>query len=396
MFDHIHFYFATTVYPIGIVLNAVSLYVFTRATLAKHNVFGYLYAWLCLLNMLALASETSFSVCDFLNVEPLELSDSACRFFYFWKIYVDHIPAFLELIVVVCLYLDIRLPRARTHLERYRHALIAIDLLGIFLVDCIYFAYSLQKASNSTANSISNIIIDSNQTSNSHKMSNGGGGNKNSTYVCTTQKLVDFSADIVNIAMRDFIPFVSVFVFNLLALLAYRRVQARRHLTISNPQSIQQQHRNHHHQQQQPNHRKSAHDEHLEKSGSSYFMAIFAQNAIFLIIYTPWSAFFIIVHLNQSFGLFPNIVAEQWFVVVWDVVNCVSFLNAIQPFFIHLTFNPLFREELVLSFKKMLCCCLQQRKLVTPESSSPSTSPSSSSSSSTSTPAQEPTTSLRS
>ena len=130
---------------------------------------------------------------------------------------------------------------------------------------------------------------------------------------------LDFAADVVNLMMRDLVPFSAIFVLNTLAMIRFRQMRK----LVAGAQSDRN-----------------------ERKSRMFFIAIFASNTIFLLIYTPWSICFVLHHVNETFGIFETLVESSSFLLVWDVVNSLSFLNNMTPFFIHLAFNSLFRNEL--------------------------------------------------
>ena len=308
--EHLRYYFAITVIPVGIVLNVLSAYIFRRNKQMRNNSFAYLYSWLCVFDTLAIASEMVFAVGEYLDVELTLLSDGSCRVFYFWKEYVNHLPSYLELTIVVCLYAQISYPLQKNRLEDTRIRLILVNIGGTLLVDLIYFTYHLQPDRSTTSLAAHNISLNESTSVAEEDQSN------QTVYLCTVMLELDFVADVINLMMRDLVPFFAIFVLNTLSMIRFRRIRA----TTNANQS--------------------------ERKSNMFFIAIFASNIIFLLIYTPWSVCFLIHHLNESFGLFASIVESKHFLYIWDVVNSFAFLNNITPFFIHATFNSLFRNEL--------------------------------------------------
>ena len=294
-------YFAITVIPLGIVLNMLSIYVFTRKRLLANNVFAFFYAWLCLFDSITLASEMLFAISGHFRADPTLLSNASCKFFFFWRRYINHVPPYLELIVTIFLYVQICQPELKQRFAQNKRKFIALVLLGTFLTDIIYFAYELKP--------VVTHRNDMSETSN-HTIYE---------YECTTHSLVDFTVDLVNVSIRNIIPFGVIFTLNLISIVHFRRSKQRSHST---------------------NHAN-------DKRSKKFFAAIFAQNIIFLLIYAPWAVCFVLRHVTHSFDAIQWLTDSSTFDIVWQVANSMSFANNMTPFFIHIALNSLFRAELV-------------------------------------------------
>ncbi len=73
--------------------------------------------------------------------------------------------------------------------------------------------------------------------------------------------------------------------------------------------------------------------------------ALFVTNIAFLSIYLPWSIVVVIYHINDSFFLYPDLIASNGFQAALQIANAIGFINNMTCFFINFSFNHLFRFE---------------------------------------------------
>lgn len=313
MKDLIRFYFAVIVIPIGIASDILALIIFVRKKLNHNSIFGFLYAWLCIFNVLSLANESFFAILENYDIDLISYSNLTCKTLYGWVKYVNHLPSFQMILIAFYLYLSIAFPSLKQKIHKYKFMLIFSMILFVTIVNCVYVVYEKKL--------IENQQIESSNISNQ---------NNSSTYIseCKTEFILDFSLDWLNLAMRDLIPFFMIFILNFLTMRSLYKSKA-------------------------------AVNSQVKKKEQSFVVSIFVANFTFLGIYLPWSIIFIIYHLNDSFFLFPALIETNTFEIVASVFSCIGFLNNMICFFSNFLFNYLFFEE----FLYLFC---NQKKVVWP------------------------------
>ncbi len=101
----IKFYFSVCVFPIGILLNAISIQ-FLKNTLNKSTNMGLLYGCLSCLNVIALVNVLIFNTLDFYEYD-YESNQFTCKLVNVWTKVVLQLPSFQQVIIAFYLWLSI-------------------------------------------------------------------------------------------------------------------------------------------------------------------------------------------------------------------------------------------------------------------------------------------------
>ena len=136
-------------------------------------------------------------------------------------------------------------------------------------------------------------------------------------YICYSSFYLTLGSGIASLLFRNFIPFIIMFIFNVLIIFhVYQN-----HLKLNKTYRA----RGHKH----------------------FFISIMTINLLFFILYLPWSIAQIIV-LVQFFFTARNVTqsVNPGIIFFYNVGWSVSYLNYIFPFFVYIKFNRLFRTEL--------------------------------------------------
>ena len=295
----IRFYFAILIIPLGVLLNFLAILVFIRRKLNKNSIFGFLNTWLCGFNLIDLLNEFIFSILSYNEIDPITYSSFTCRFLYGLIKYVNHLPSVHMIIMAFYLYITICHPTKKDFFGKHKFTIIIANLTLITIIDCIFIVYDRQMTEMESINS-SNISY--------------------SIFECKTKQSLDFFIDWLDLSIRAFIPFCLILFLNILSI------------------------------------KKFSQNKMLKKSKShtnkkvNFTNAIFLTNFMFLIIYLPWSIFFIIYHLNHSFQIAKNVSDSKSFEIGFVIFQSIAYLNNMDSFLINYSFNSIFREELLTLF----------------------------------------------
>jgi hypothetical protein len=305
--SEIDFYFSITLQPIGCLFNIIALIVFSNKKLNNKNIFGFLYAWLCVFNIICLSNSFIFSILNFFNIEAFSNSDLNCKFIFGWVKYVTHVPSFQMVLVAFYLYVCTCHPSKKEFLDKMKYTIIFITIGLVTLVDCYYTIYYKGKIEEEEQTNIVEVET----------------ANQTTRFDCITSILItDFIADMIHIIMRAIVPFLLILILNILTIFGI----VKNKTGLSSARSTK-------------NRSKSNQRNRFSKS-------ILGMNFIFIGIYTPWTICFIIFHLNHNFLMFPYIKDSIEFQILLSIFECIAFLNNITPFFLSLAFNSLFRMRL--------------------------------------------------
>ena len=298
----IRFIFATTIIPIGLVCNIIALIIFKRQKLNQRNIFGYLYSWLCMFDILSLLNEMVFAFLEYLNIELIAYSNITCKTLFGWVKYVNHLPSFQIIIIAFYLYVTICHHNKRDKFHKNRLKLILLMISFVTLVDLVY------------------VIYDKHVIYNSYENKTTFGNKEIIEYKCETVFLLDFILDITNVIMRDFIPFILIFVLNYLSIKGFLKS-------------------------------KSNSNQRVNKKDYQFFRSIIGSNLIFLTIYFPWAIVFILYHIHHSFDMFDELIESDQFEVIKRLFECFAYLNNMTCFFLNMCLNSRFLSEFLYLFK---------------------------------------------
>jgi hypothetical protein len=299
--SEIRFYFSVIVIPLGISLNCISLIIFIRRRLNHNGIFGYLYAWLCIFDIISLLNELIFAIFEYINIEVVAHSKFTCKTLYGWIKYVTHLPSFQMIIIALYFYVSIAYHNQRVLFHKYKLHIILFMILIVTLINCVFIIYEKEIMEEIEIRNFNETI---NRTIIEYEIK----------YECKTEFILDFSLDWINLAMRDFIPFIVIFVLNFLAI----RFLFRSKTNLNSK---------------------------IRKKEFSFILSIFVANFIFLAIYLPWSIVFVIYHVNHSFYIFPDLINSNLFEITAALFGSLAYLNNMTCFFTNIKFNYLFYEE---------------------------------------------------
>ncbi|RMZ97422.1 hypothetical protein BpHYR1_019265 [Brachionus plicatilis] len=294
----VQYYFSITTMPLGILLNILSMWIFSRKRFNKNTNMGFLYIILCLFNIIALINQLIIYTLEKFEIDPRNFNLFSCKFYNIFASVALQIPSIAQIYISYDLYRSICNFKAKILSKKYYYFAILLSILGLFATNSIYFTFFIATDSISDE-----TLIDLNST------------RLNSTITeCIGTEITDLIGDGVNILFRDLVPFTIIFILNYSVTKQVLKSKKNTQLGKS-----------------------------LKKE-YNFAITVIAINIVFLLIYLPWAISFVLYH-TMHFMSFTIEVDLDLFDMIQSISNCVSYLNNYSPFFINIIFNSMFRDE---------------------------------------------------
>jgi len=302
-----NFFMIMIIFPIGLVLNSLQLYVFSKKELNSKTNMGSMHALLSFFNILAIIFSILLTqLLPFLGINIKTYTRFGCKLLSFIQRVSLDIPSFQQVLITFQFFMSVKFPMKFIQFQnsKKQYLFIILGMVVFAIAENIeYFFYELTLTySNLTA-----VNASINDTSISYN------------YVCYASFYLILGSGISGLIFRNFLPFIIMLIFNIL--IVYHIVQ--NHLKVNRTYKA----RGHKH----------------------FFISIMTINLIFFILYLPWSIAQIIVFVQYFFtarSLTQTI--DVGVIFFYNVGWSVSYLNYIFPFFVYIQFNRLFRKELFL------------------------------------------------
>ena len=305
-----NFFMIMIIFPIGLLLNGLQLYVFSKKELNSKTNMGSMHALLSFFNILAIIFSILLTqLLPFLGIDIKTFTRFGCKFLSFLQRVSLDIPSFQQVLITFQFYMSIKFPMKFIAMQNSKKQYLFI-ILGMVLFavaeNIEYFFYELTLTySNYTA--VNASVNDTNLSYNN---------------VCYASFYLILGSGIASLIFRNFLPFIIMLIFNILII--YHIIQ--NHLKVSRTYRA----RGHKH----------------------FFISIMAINLIFFILYLPWSIAQIIVFVQYFFTARSlTQTVDVGVIFFYNVGWSVSYLNYIFPFFVYIQFNRLFRKQLFLIVK---------------------------------------------
>ena len=295
------FWFLVITIPLGILLNMISIYIYSRPNLNKTNM-GFFYFHLSIWNTLVLIYY--LFVMDSKQIFPYDLttsSNSACKIVTFIRRCLREVPCWIEALITLERYLTICYPnRKRFKFIKSKSNFLIIIFITILTLGLIsvenffYFLVQYQQTLNET-------MITS------------------SSYKCESTKFIEIFSDMISILFRTIIPGILMSIFSLLLIKQVKHVKKQ-----SNSYSDKDRHFN---------------------------TSILLMNLIFFILNVPVSVMYVIKNiyenlLNETTNSQKMVVISIFYVFSYHLAN----LHYSTMFFQFLLFNKLFKYEFMIVF----------------------------------------------
>lgn len=305
--------FTSIVVPIGVIVNAIAVFVFFQKVLNNNTMNGFMNAFLCIYNIIALLN--IFFITQFmpaLGVNVLAASQFTCKFFTAWRLVFVQLPSLQQILITCFFYISIRYPARYQFYKSSKLVGQAMALVFIFLwlADMSTFWY------NQTVIVINNTTV---------------------IHTCQGSWEIALSFDILFFGFRAVIPFTTLLFLNIKILeiinSSKRRVSQNRLSLPNNGQPSSQ-----------------------PPSQNKYGKAILCINVLVFIFYTPWMIGFILNYVLGRTSLSSSVNMNILRLYYSISISFTYFFNC-SPFFVNMYFNRLFRQEFL-----RICSILIKRK----------------------------------
>lgn len=286
---------------IGIPCNILSIIVFARLMMRNNKTnMGYLYIFQCSIDLIMLLfillvhrSAQTFGVNFYL------MSDTTCKLIIFSRRLIFQTSSWMTVLIAFDRFIFILYGHTdRFKFMKKRRNLAAI-IFGVFIII-------------SLANILNLFFYVSNSS-------------------CTSSNSIVVSSDIISILSRTYLPFIFTIVFNIFMV---RKIVGRTNQA-----------------------RASLNQNSVNRKENYFTTAVIAYNIYFLVLSLPFSIYYVFYDANLYSGAFSagsDAVFRSSYALVNSITGSLSFFVQTFSFFTYLTFNKLFRSELVHIVRKLL------------------------------------------
>ncbi len=311
LFDTIDYWFLVLTVPLGIVLNLVAIYVFSRPNLNKTtmgffymNLSGWTAAVLCYFFFVQNSAKT-------MKYELSKLTPFGCSIYMLIRRVIREVPPWIEVLITFDRYIAVCHP---TKLKFMKNKLVLLGL--IFATIGVLGILSYQNLNYTLIYSYKNTsVFDPTINSTIYK-------NVVSKVSCTQDIWGRFYADNVSALLRAVIPAIVLMIFSYL--LVKKVLDSKKSLQKDSSK--------------------------VDKSSVQFTRSVLYMNIIFWVLNVPESIIYFIKNFyNISYQPDPYIVGIilNVYTFSYDIANLYYNLK----FFSYLFFNKLFFKEILITFK---------------------------------------------
>lgn len=200
----VNLYFSATVVPIGIMLNVVTIAIFTSKRLNKNTNMGMFYISLAIYDILALFNSILFiQLLPSLSINLINTSDFCCKFISLWRRTVIQCPSWMQVLITLDRLRSVCFPNKLKLMEKKSKVLSIIP--SIFIVVCVinmtHMGFFKRELFSTTKRFDNQTNITLNQTT--------------ITVSCAASSAIVTLTDVMNVLMRSYIPFVVMLSMNI-------------------------------------------------------------------------------------------------------------------------------------------------------------------------------------
>ena len=301
-----NFFMIMIIFPIGLVLNSLSLYVFSKKELNLKTNMGSMHALLSFFNIMAIIFSILLTqLFPFLGLNIKKFTNFGCKILSFMQRVSLDVPSFQQVVITLQFFISIKFPMKFIAMQNSKKQYLFIILAMIIFAVAENIGYFFYELTLTYTN-----LTHFNSTNGTELSYN---------YICYASFYLIIGSGISSLIMRNFLPFILMLIFNILIIYHINQ----NHLKVNRTYKA----RGHKH----------------------FFISIMTINLIFFILYLPWSIAQIVVFVQYFFtarSLTQTI--DTAVIFFYNVGWSVSYLNYIFPFFVYIKFNRLFRKELFL------------------------------------------------
>jgi hypothetical protein len=201
-----YFYIRAVIFPLGIIGNVISLFIFTRPSLNCKTNTGLLYTLLCLLNLLNLVYELAGKIFDMFNVYNIELPENGE---YFIEIILLQAASCCQALITFDRFVAVFYPIKGAQIMNRKWVLSSV-ILGLFaFILCVNSPFFIRCPETFTEYNMTFTFDE----------------------MCQASSLIE---EIVNLLLQFFIPYLLMVTLDTLVIVRLRKLKS--HLGGNSPQ----------------------------------------------------------------------------------------------------------------------------------------------------------------
>ncbi|CAF0944385.1 unnamed protein product [Brachionus calyciflorus] len=298
----ISFYFSSIGVSIGLFLNLTTILIFQAKCFRKSNIRIF-YTTLGLFDIAALLNSILFiQLLPNLGFNLSIGSDSSCKFVSLWRRCAIQIPSWTHIIITYDRFKSICFPKKYNTNNKKVFLKLGFIIIFIFLINLPHIFFYLNVKTDIIQSNISNVTVNSTRIT---------------SQACIAVTTIQTLTDIMNVCFRSFIPFVIMFILNV--------VMTKKFLKSK---------------------KKFYNGDSKMKKEFYFTKTVITMNITFFILYFPWSVWYI---LNLSFS--QQIGKSDLFKASMDLLQSISFsiayLNNCSSFVVNFISNQIFRKVFI-------------------------------------------------
>jgi hypothetical protein len=312
-----NFYYSVVIIPIAIILNTISFIIFINKKMNRNLFTGYINAFLCILNNIALTFSMGTSIFQYMiyierpfvpitsSHSPV-YSDVTCKLFGFTKRYLFHLPAVYQAFISFHCYTLIKYPSGLIK-KKYMYGVIVLAIAVFLAITNMPFAfYHYSKELVSVRSFVANSTKNYTYT------------NHNQTF-CTFQEDIDYAMDIEDIFFRGVLPMILMLVFSIKSIKELKESSRRSNTTNSK-----------------------------NSNRNKFIRSMISMNILFIVLYIPWSVMLVYFHTySYVIGDIGDSVTTTKLKLALTITESIVIINNYSPIFFNLYYNQNFRGILL-------------------------------------------------
>lgn len=316
----LNFYFSILVVPIGLILNIITIYIFSRDNLQKYKL-GYLYIFSAFYDSLAIFS---FIFYKYLPTEYTNIESSSsfiCHTYQFFMRSLQHTPSVFQVLLALDRFFKVVFVSKQLGFTKKFKTLLFISVI-IFISILVVNSFNLTKY----------LDYDKNK--------------------CVIAKEYSILTDIISCLIRTILPSLFIFVFNIVIIV--RLVKSKNKLNLNKNLSV-----NSFKNEDSDGNVKDL----KEKSGGifkkkeyQFAFTVMLMNLLFCLFNFPLSITYLITNISK-YEFNKSSVEMASIDIAHAITNMIAYTYHGFSFFNNFLFNSLFKKEVYLvlnSFKNLI------------------------------------------
>lgn len=308
----VNFWFSAIMVPIGVVLNILTILIFSSAKQGNDSI---LYIALSVYDILCLFTSTFTQLLPALNINISNYSDiPLCRLFNILRKAIAQSPSWVQVVITIDRFRSVVCPSKLDFFRNKRNlTLILISIIFILIaVNSGYLWFYLTEE----------VAMPPSFDKNPNKIKNTTA--RKNTSVCFSSVQAQTATDIINVLFRLCLPVVIMFVMNII--LTRSLILSKRKFLTPNGSL---------------------------KREFNYTLTVIGLNLIFCVLNMPWAIWYALNRIQIARVGFQSPIDFASLQLLQSFSFSIFYLNNSSSFLLNLTFNKLFRKQLYLLLTKL-------------------------------------------